>query len=88
MMAAAVFLSLCSWTVLKQPLSHLLLTPVVIALTPTEVSSVALSWLVSLSHHESSVQAPALGHNPPAGMRASPRATFSPELQYIASSSP
>lgn len=50
MMAAAVLLSLCSWRVLKQPLSHLLLTPVVIALTPTEVSSVPLSRLVSLSH--------------------------------------
>lgn len=39
-MAAAVFLSLCSWKMLKQPLSHLLLTPEVIALTPTEESSV------------------------------------------------
>lgn len=39
-MAAAVFLSLCSWKMLKQPLSHLLLIPEVIALTPTEKSSV------------------------------------------------
>lgn len=86
MKVAALFVSLCSWTALKQPLSHLLLTPAVIALTPTDVSSLPLSWLVSLSHCESSVQAAALGHNPLAGMRASPRASFSSELQCVASS--
>lgn len=37
----------------EMPLNHLLLTPAVVAFSPTDVSSV-LSWLVSLSHHESS----------------------------------
>lgn len=58
----------------ETPLNHLLLTPAVVAFSPTDVSCV-LSWLVSLSHHESSEQAHALGHNPLAGVRASPRHT-------------
>lgn len=82
-MVAAVgfYPSLCFWAALKWPLSHLLLISLVIALT------VSLSWLISLSHCEGSVPAPALCHSSLEGMRASLRASFSPQLQCIARSS-